>query len=150
MLRGIEDVSTLEMLSTLAGEEEVITRAVSTPVATREGPMLSALRWLGRRAAPEVPKPTVTTSTVRRRRMAVDELSRGREGMALVIDETSEMSYVGLTPFFSDEPWLSVVSEPDLGVSVRRRELPSQGSPPMPRPPGRSAEPPQPGLGLSR
>jgi type IV secretion system protein VirD4 len=143
MLRGIEDVRTLEMLSTLAGEEEVVTRSLSSPVDTGEGPVLSALRWLGRRPAPEVPKPTVTTSTVRRRRMPVDQLSRGREGMALVIDESSSMSYVGLTPFFSEEPWRSVVNQGlDLGRSTPNPGYTAPGHPP----PGLSRPPP----GLSR
>jgi hypothetical protein len=162
MLRGIEDVRTLEMLSTLAGEEEVVTRSLSSPVDAREGPMLSALRWLGRRPAPEFPKPTVTTSTVRRRGMPVDQLSRGREGMALVIDESSSMSYVGLTPFFSEEPWRSVVNQGlDLGRSTPTPGYPAPGNPPhgLSRPPhglsrhpealGRSAaEPQQPGFGF--
>ena len=151
MLRGIEDVRTLEMLSTLAGEEEVLTRSISSPVEAREGPMLSALRWLGRRPKPEVPGPTVTTSTVRRRRMPVDELSRGTEGMALLIDERSEMTYVGLTPFFSEEPWLSIVNaEPDPGLSVRGPELAPDGPSPIRPPPEREARPPQPGLDFGR
>ena len=65
--------------------------------------------------------------------MPVDELSRGTEGMALLIDERSEMTYVGLTPFFSEEPWLSIVDqatpsrsrrlpEPDRGIADPRRE----------------------------
>jgi type IV secretion system protein VirD4 len=151
MLRGIEDVRTLEMLSTLAGEEEVFTRSISSPVEAREGPVLSALRWLGRRPKPHVPGPTVTTSTVRRRRMPVDELSRGNEGMALLIDERSQMTYVGLTPFFSEEPWLSIVNaEPDLGVSVRGPELPRDGPASIHRSPEQVARPPQPGLDFGR
>jgi type IV secretion system protein VirD4 len=147
ILRGIEDVKTLEMVSVLAGEEEVETRSVSSPVHTREGPMMSALRWLGRRQAPETPKPTVTTSTVRRRRMPVDEISRGKEGMALIIDESTTMNYVGLTPFFSEEPWLSIVNQgPKLGLSAQGPGLPPPGGR-WSRGNGRSdPEPPQPGL----
>jgi hypothetical protein len=155
MLRGIEDVKTLEMLSTLAGEEEVVTRSVSSPIESREGPVLSALRWLGRRPKPAISGPTVTTSTVRRRRMPVDELSRGSVGKALVIDERSELTYVGLTPFFSDEPWLSIVNAgPDPGLSFRGPELapdgPAPGPGPMSRSPERRAGPPLPGLDFGR
>ncbi len=125
MLRGIEDVKTLEVLSTLAGEEEVATRAVSAPVAGRHERLRSVLGVLGGRGMPAPPvSPTVTTSTVRRRRMPVDELSRGKEGMALVIDERSGMGYVELTPWFSNEPWRSVV---DQGRSIDPPALPTLG-----------------------
>lgn len=155
MLRGIEDVRTLEMLSTLAGEEEVVTRSVSSQVDSAGGPMLSALRWLARRPAPETPKPTVTTSTVRRRRMPVDELSRGRKGMALVIDESTKMNYVGLTPFYEKEPWRSAAGfGPALGLGARGPGHHPPGQPRierMPGAPGRGTpEPPEPGLEFGR
>jgi type IV secretion system protein VirD4 len=148
MLRGIEDLTTLRTLSDLAGDEEVVTRAVSSPVEKAETPVLSALRWLAHRPAPEPPKSTITTSTVRRPRMPIDEISRGKEGMALLIDESSTMSYVGLTPFFSSEPWRSVVAQGlDLGHSASGPERPPPGLPQMPKGRGRSAaEPPRPGL----
>ena len=83
MLRGIEDVRTPRDAvhpRWRGGGAHPIDLVAG---GSQEGPMLSALRWLGRRPKPEVPGPTVTTSTVRRRRMPVDELSRGTEGMAL-------------------------------------------------------------------
>jgi hypothetical protein len=46
-----------------------------------------------------------------RPRLAVDELSRGENGKALVVDERSNMGYVRLTPWFSDDLWRSVVSQ---------------------------------------
>ena len=52
MLRGIEDVKTLETLSTLAGEEEVATRAVSSPTVGRHDRLRSVLGWLGGRGVP--------------------------------------------------------------------------------------------------
>lgn len=77
----------------------------------------------GRRTATSQASPTVTVSTVRHRRMPVDELSRGREGMALVIDERSAMAYVELTPWFRSEPWRSVVERegPQLVTQLDRQ-----------------------------
>jgi hypothetical protein len=50
--------------------------------------------------------------------------------MALVIDESSSMSYVGLTPFFSEEPWRSVVNQGlDLGRSTPTPGYPVPGHP---------------------
>jgi len=153
MLPGIEDVKTLGMLSTLAGEEEVATRAVSAPAAGRHDRLLSVLGFLGGRRLPgPASSPTVTTSTVRRRRMPIDELSRGREGMALLIDERSAMSYLELTPWFSTEPWRTVVDQGrDIG---RAGELGRPGSlplrAPLPPDPVRAPLPPQPGLDLGR
>ena len=156
MLRGIEDVKTLEMLSTLAGEEEVTTRAVSAPAAGRHDRLRSVLGFFGGRGMPGPrASPTVTTSTVRRRIMPVDELSRGQEGMALLIDERSAMGYLELTPWYSTEPWRSVV---DQGRSIElagglepqprqpQQPQPQQLQPPQPQQP----QPPQPGFDLDR
>ncbi len=147
MLRGIEDVKTLETLSTLAGEEEVATRAVSSHAAGRHERLRSVLGFIGGRGVPgPAANPTVTTSTVRRRRMPVDELSRGREGMALLIDERSAMSYLELTPWFSKEPWWSVVHQ-GRGIDLAGGELER----PAPAEQGRSApQPPGPEFGLDR
>ncbi|MGO9344249.1 MAG: type IV secretory system conjugative DNA transfer family protein [Acidimicrobiales bacterium] len=141
MFRGIEDVKTLDTLSTLAGEEEVITRAASSPKPGRHDTLRSVLGILGGRGAPgSAPGPTVTTSTVRRRRMPVDELSRGREGMALLIDERSAMSYVELTPWFDRDPWRSVVDQGlvlDLAAGgLGRRSGPAEQGRSAPQPPG--------------
>jgi type IV secretory pathway TraG/TraD family ATPase VirD4 len=108
VLPGIGDVRTLEALSALAGEEEVYTRSLSTPV-TAEGVGLARAvmgRVLGgpNRRGPE-PPPSVTTSTVMRRRLPVDVVGRGEPGMALVVNERNEMGWVRLTPWFSHEPW---------------------------------------------
>jgi hypothetical protein len=147
MFRGVEDVKTLDMLSALAGEEEVVTKSVSSPSRGRHDTLRSVLGFLGGRGAPgPVQGPTVTSSTVRRRRMPVDELSRGREGMALLIDERSSMSYVGLTPWFDNEPWRSVVDQGrgfDLTTGGLERPTPAERGKPAPERPG-------PGLDLGR
>jgi hypothetical protein len=153
MLRGIEDVKTLETLSALAGEEEITTRAVSSPTVGRHDRLRSVLGWLGGRGVPPPSAgPTVTTSTVRRRRMPVDELSRGREGMALVVDEHSVMGYVGLTPWFSNEPWRSVVDQGrgiDLATAGPERQAPGKQELDAPRAP-QAPQAPQAGFDLDR
>jgi len=108
VLPGIGDVRTLEALSTLAGEEEVSTRSLSTPVLRGGGGMARVvvdrvLRGAGGRG--QDPVPSVTTSTVLRKRLPVDVVARGRPGMALVVDEKNAMGWIELTPWFAHEPW---------------------------------------------
>ena len=93
VLPGIGDVQTLEALSTLAGEEEVSTRSLNHAGAAgrrRDGPGRGGpgARGGGRRG-PD-PLPSVTTSTVLRRRLPVDVVGRGQPGMALVVDEKND------------------------------------------------------------
>ncbi len=108
VLPGIGDVRTLEALSALAGEEEVSTRSRTTPVVPGGGGVARAvvdrvLRGGGRRG-PD-PVPSVTTSTVLRKRLPVDVVARGQSGMALVVNEKNTMGWVELTPWFDNEPW---------------------------------------------
>jgi type IV secretory pathway TraG/TraD family ATPase VirD4 len=132
MLRGIEDIKTLETISALAGEEEVVTRSVSAPVVNQPGRAQSVLEWAAGRRMPPPQQPTVTTSTVRRRRFPVDELSRGLKGKALLIDDHSGMEYIDLTSHHEHELWKSIIKQgqeqeqklirkppegPDLGLS---------------------------------
>lgn len=133
VLPGIQDTKTLEMLSSLAGEEEIVTRSVSVPVIESHGMTRTIVENYARGGAVMPQHPTVTASTTLRSRLAVDELSRGRTGMALVLDERSNMGFVKLTPWFSEEPWRSVVEqgralEMDRGLGDReqRPSLPQQ------------------------
>jgi hypothetical protein len=142
MLRGIEDIKTLEMFSALAGEEEVLTRSVSAPAVNTR--LRSVSSWISGRGARPIATPSVTTSTVRRRRLPVDELSRGRKGMALVVDEGSAMSYMPLTPWFDYEPWRSLVEH---GLRMEADPLGKDGPPPPAR---EQPEPPDPGLDIGR
>jgi type IV secretion system protein VirD4 len=119
ILPGIADVRTLEALSALAGEEEVCSRSVNAPLneGGGVGRMLFSRMTEGSRRTHH--RPSVTTSTVRRRRLPVDIAGRGQPGMALVIDERNYMGWVRLTPWFSTEPWRSAgpaqrTCEPDL------------------------------------
>jgi type IV secretion system protein VirD4 len=108
VLPGIGDVQTLEALSTLAGEEEVATRSLTTPVPAPGIGVARAVAQrvlLGRRWPGSEPVPSVTTSTVLRRRLPADVVGRGQPGMALVVDERNDMGWVGLTPWFAHEPW---------------------------------------------
>jgi len=135
VLPGIGDVHTLEALSALAGEEEVSTRSLSMPV-TGAGSGLARvadrlLRGAGRRG-PD-PVPSVTTSTVLRRRLPVDVVGRGETGMALVMNERNAMGWVRLTPWFATEPWRTLALEPErelTGRDVRPRhpERPGPGA----------------------
>ncbi len=81
VLGGIADVSTLQALSTLAGDEEVPSRTVGTS----RGPD-------GRL------RPSLSVSATTRRRLAADEIARGRRGQALVIDARNRLAWVALTP----------------------------------------------------
>jgi len=144
VLPGIGDVRTLEALSALAGEEEVRTRAVSAPV---QGPggmgAVLARVVLGPRSPRGGQSPTVTTSTVMRRRLPVDVVARGETGMALVVDKRNRMGWVRLTPWFATEPWRSVALGPEAG---HRRE-PRAGGDPDPTRPGPALPVRAPGAG---
>lgn len=91
VLGGIADVPTLEALSAIAGEAEVLTRTVSHS----QGPSGRVL-------------PAVSTTGVLRRRLPVDAIARGRDGAALVVDARNRMGWVGLTPAHVAEPWRSL------------------------------------------
>jgi hypothetical protein len=88
--------------------------------------LLGASRWAGRG-----PVPTVTTSTVLRRRLPVETAGHGEPGMALVVDERNRMGWARLTPWFSEEPWRSAVLDPGLrpvlGPGLGRERGPGDG-----------------------
>jgi hypothetical protein len=128
VLSGIGDVRTLEALSALAGEEEVESRSLSAPVKGNAMGLARAVadrivRGPDRRG-PE-PQPSVTTSTVLRRRLPVDVVGRGEPGMALMVNERNVMGWVRLTPWFAHEPWRTAVggSERALGTGVADRPV---------------------------
>lgn len=105
VLAGIGDVRTLRAISTLAGEEEIPTRSVAVASEGRVG----SKRW-GRKLfdGPDR-RMTITTSGVQRPRLAADVIARGSPGTALVIGERAQMSWVGLTPWQTDDLWRSAV-----------------------------------------
>jgi type IV secretion system protein VirD4 len=118
VLPGIGDVRTLEALSALAGEEEVLTRSVTTAAASPRSGLAKelctrVLETAGRRSLRSAPAPsTITTASRRQARLPVDVLGRGRPGMAVVVDERNRMGWVGLTPWFAHEPWRTMVEGP--------------------------------------
>ncbi len=112
VLPGIGDMQTLRALSDLAGEEDVVQRAVSAPAPdprSRAAAIAERL-LLGRRpTVADHRPPTVTWSTVRRRRLPIDDVARGHFGAALLLDQRNRLRWIGLTPWFSTEPWRSAV-----------------------------------------
>ncbi|MHB1447104.1 MAG: type IV secretory system conjugative DNA transfer family protein [Acidimicrobiales bacterium] len=98
VLPGIADGRTLELISQLAGEMDVVVRSVTRP---RSG----AMGVVGALLSPKsVVRPTVTDSLRRQRRMPVDEISRGEPGAGLVVAAGDRPGYIGLTPWW-ERPW---------------------------------------------
>ncbi len=101
VLPGIGDVATLEALSVLAGEEELVSRTVSRGhVAT--GRPFADLVALGR------PQMSEQLSTQWHRRLAPDVITRGHPGHALAFDARNQPTWIGLAPAHSAEPWVSL------------------------------------------
>jgi hypothetical protein len=118
VLGGIADVPTLESLSVLAGEEEVVTRSVG-----------SASGGMGatRRSSQE--------STVNRRRLPVDAIARGRPGSALAVDARNRFGWVTLSPAHATSPWRELLEigrdrTPDETRIPWRPAARRRGSPP--------------------
>ena len=113
VLPGIGDLRTLETLSALAGTGEVATRSISEPVPPGAAAVSLSRRLVaagaGRGWRADVPgRPTITTSVRSQPRLPVDEVGRGRPGMAVVVDERNRIGWVQLTPWFAHEPWRSL------------------------------------------
>ena len=88
VLAGVADQSTLRMLNALGGDHEVATTTLS--------------QWIGRRGRL---RPSSSVSTVRLPRHAVDVISRGTPGRALVLNAHSAMAAITLTPAHQCGPW---------------------------------------------
>lgn len=127
VLPGIGDVQTLRAISALAGDIEVPVRSVNTPLPDRGagavGRLVKAMVQ-GRRAPTAwAGGSTITWSTRPEPRLPVDALGRGRSGMALALGEGNSVEWIGLTPWFTHEPWQTLVRgrsherEPALGRS---------------------------------
>jgi type IV secretory pathway TraG/TraD family ATPase VirD4 len=122
VLPGIGDVRTLDALSSLAGEEEVITRAVSAPASAPAGLGAVVARLaLGRRGRGVDAPTTVSASAVLRPRLPVDVIGRGHPGMALVVDERNRMGWIRLTPWFATEPWRTLALGRDRVIDPGRQ-----------------------------
>lgn len=148
VMPGIGDMQTLEALSALGGDTEVPVLSRSQPaVPPLGGPVTGAL-WpaVAGRVGRAAPVPTVTVSTRRQRRLAVDDVGRGRPGMALVVDHRNSMGWVKLTPWFAHEPWRTMASGQERAVPSAVPALPGpserQGSRDHGREPGRPLQGP--------
>ena len=124
VLPGIGDVATLEALSVLAGDEELLTRTIS------RGHQLTG-RPLADLVAMGSPQVSEQLSTQWRRRLAPDEITRGQPGHALAFDARNQPSWVALAPAHLAEPWVTLrghdrtiaSTEREAGRSVRAPAL---------------------------
>jgi hypothetical protein len=101
VLPGIGDVRTLEALSVLAGDEEIVTRTLSAGQMSSDHPLADLLSG-GR------PQRGESVSTQWRRRLPVDLITGGSDGHALAFDERNRPAWIPLTPYWSSEPWRSL------------------------------------------
>jgi type IV secretion system protein VirD4 len=110
ILPGIADPSTLRILSSLGGDQEVATTSVSRTVGDR-----------GRL------RPSSSVSTIRLPRYPVDAIARGGTGTALVLNARARLGQVTLTPAHACRPWQSFLpprrslDPPQHGPSGRER-----------------------------
>jgi len=104
VLSGIADQRTLESLSALAGDVELVTRAVGQSRGARGGRHAS-----------------LTTSSVFRRRLPVDVAARGQPGAALALDARNRLGWVRLTPAHATWPWRDLVASRDRPLPPHER-----------------------------
>ena len=103
VLPGIGDVTTLEALATLAGEEELPTRTVSAGHSATDRPFSDLLAG-GR------PQRGESVSTQWRRRLPPDVITRGVPGRFLAFDTRNQPAWVPMAPSYAVEPWRSLRS----------------------------------------
>jgi type IV secretion system protein VirD4 len=101
VLPGIGDVATLDALSVLAGVEEVGTRSLSSGRAPTGRLLTDAVTGGAMRH-------TLTSSTVRRRRLPPDSITRGTPEHALAFDDRNQVGWVPLAPSHSTELWQTI------------------------------------------
>ncbi|HEV3265903.1 MAG TPA: type IV secretory system conjugative DNA transfer family protein [Acidimicrobiales bacterium] len=111
VLPGIGDVRTLEALSTLAGDEEIAARSVSTGRAPSGHPVSDMVTG-GRHHVGE------SATTQWRRRLPPDLIARGSPGLALSFDDRNRPSWVRLAPAHGVEPWKTLT---EAGRAHRRQ-----------------------------
>jgi hypothetical protein len=103
VLPGIGDIRTLEALSVLSGEQELVTRSVSRGRTLSDRPFDDLLSG-GR------PQVGEQLSTLWRRRLPPDEITRGAPGAALAFDRRNQPAWIPLAPAHHVEPWRSLTS----------------------------------------
>jgi type IV secretory pathway TraG/TraD family ATPase VirD4 len=112
VLPGIGDVRTLDALSLLGGEEELLVRSASVGRSPTDRPLTDLLTG-GRTQLGS------TLGTHWRRRLPVDVIARGSPGYALAFDERNRVAWIPLAPSHASEPWRSLRG-PELGVEIPR------------------------------
>ena len=110
VLPGIGDVRTLESLSVLAGDQELVTRSVSRGRVLSDRPIGDLLTG-GR------PQVGEQLSTQWRRRLTPDQITRGVPGGALAFDRRNQPSWIPLAPAHATEPWRTLTA---LGRTLDR------------------------------
>ncbi len=95
VLGGIADMTTLEALSALAGEREMVTRTVGRS-----------------RASGAWSRPSISDATVFRPRLSRDQVARGAPGRALCLNAANRLGWVELTPSHLSEPWRRAIEPP--------------------------------------
>ncbi len=103
VLPGIGDVQTLEALSVLSGDAELVTRSVTRGRVLTDRPFGDLLSG-GR------PQVGEQLSTQWRRRLAPDQITRGMPGGALTFDRTNQPGWIPLAPAHACEPWRSLTT----------------------------------------
>lgn len=103
VLPGIGDVRTLEALSVLSGDHELVTRTVSQGLTLSDRPFGDLVTG-GR------PQHGSQLSTQFRRRLAPDQITRGLPGGALAFDRRNQPTWVPLAPAHVAEPWRSLTT----------------------------------------
>lgn len=102
---GIADLPTLQAISALAGEREVLARSVGMSPSP-DGRL----------------RPSTSTAPVMHPRLPVDVVARGSEGMALALDARNRLGWVKLTPAHSCSPWRDLTASRLLDRSPPVRE----------------------------
>ncbi len=125
VLPGIGDVRTLDALSVLGGDEELVVRSLSAGRTLSDRPLADLLSG-GR------PQLGASLSTHWRRRLPVDVIATGRSGHAMAFDERNVPSWIPLAPSHLVEPWRTlrrVGRSRELDRSpVHRIDLPAAGA----------------------
>ena len=115
VLPGIGDVRTLEALSVLSGDVELLTRSVTRGQMLTDHPLGDLLSH-GR------PQSGEQLSTQWRRRLPPDEITRGVPGTALTFGARNQPTRVPLAPAHAASPWRSLTGLAGHTVQTSERD----------------------------
>ncbi len=103
VLPGIGDVRTLDALSVLSGDHELVSRSVSRGRTLSDRPFGDLITG-GR------PQVGEQLSAQWRRRLTPDQITRGVPGGALTFDRRNQPSWIPLAPAHTTEPWRTLTA----------------------------------------